>query len=72
MLTVYSTNCPKCYILIKKLQDSGREFNVINTMEDVYEASKKFDIQEAPFLVTEDDKCYNFSSAIRALASGEI
>jgi glutaredoxin len=71
MLKVYSTNCPKCKILEKKLNSMDKEYELINDPDAVYEASEKYDIKEAPFVVN-GDHLYNFSAAIKALSSGEI
>ena len=71
MLKVYSTNCPKCKILEKKLTGLGKEFELIDDLTEVMEASEKYNIKEAPFVVL-DDKVYNFAEVIKALASGEV
>lgn len=67
MLKVFSTNCPKCKVLEKKFKDSGKEFELITNEDEVYLASKKYNIQEAPFVVDENDKVYNFVEAIKLL-----
>ena len=51
MLKVYSTNCPKCLVLEKKLRSLNKEFELINDLSEVYEASEKYQIKEAPFVV---------------------
>ena len=68
MIAVYSTNCPKCHVLIKKLEKEGIEFTLYENLNDLYEASEKYNIQEAPFVVF-NDKVYNFTEAIRNLDS---
>ena len=45
MLKVYSTNCPKCKILEKKLTSLGKEFELIDDSTEVMEASEKYDIK---------------------------
>lgn len=65
-MTVYSTNCPKCHILIKKLQMAGKDFDLVENLEDVFQASKRYDIKEAPFVVLED-KVYNFTEALKLI-----
>ena len=64
MIKVYSTNCPKCRILVKKLNDSGLEFEVIDNLDEVLAASEEFNIQEAPFSII-DEKAYNFMDTIK-------
>jgi len=71
MLTVYSTNCPKCKILEKKLDLANKEYKLINDLDKVNEASEKYNIQEAPFVVI-DEKVYNFTEMVKALSTGEI
>lgn len=34
-VTLYSTNCPKCIILEKKLKDKNIEFNIINDVDEM-------------------------------------
>ena len=43
-MDVYSTNCPKCKILVKKLTNRGKEFNLIEDNGKVMAASEKYDI----------------------------
>jgi len=64
MMKVYSTNCPKCRILVKKLSDSNLEYEVIENPDEIYLASEKYNIKEAPFAVI-DDKVYNYVEALR-------
>lgn len=71
MLKVYSTNCPKCLVLEKKLRSLNKEFELINDLSEVYEASEKYQIKEAPFVVI-DDKVYNFIEIFAALTKGEV
>lgn len=71
MLKVYSTNCPKCKILEKRLNSMGKEFELITNSDEVMEASEKYNIKEAPFVVA-DEKLYNFSEIIKALSAGEL
>lgn len=70
MIKLYSTNCPKCKILIKKLQDAKINFDLIENLDEILEASNKFNIQEAPFIVVNDEILYNFPNAIRAISGG--
>ena len=68
MIKVYSTNCPKCIVLEKKLVAEGIEFELINSMEEIYDASERYDIKEAPFVV-DGDKVYTFLEAFKNIDS---
>lgn len=59
-------------MLEKKLRGLDKEFELINDMSEVYEASEKYGVKEAPFVVTDDGKVYNFLDIIKALAAGEV
>lgn len=61
-IVLYSTNCPKCNVLEKKLQNSGLKYQAI------YEFDKKELIKKgfasAPVLAV-DDKYMDFAEANR-------
>ena len=59
---LYSTNCPKCKVLEKKLNSSGIDYSIVTDV-DVMER-KGF--QSAPVLEV-DDKIYEFSEAVKWL-----
>jgi glutaredoxin len=59
---LYSTNCPKCKVLEKKLNSSGIDYSIVTDV-DVME-QKGF--QSAPVLEV-DDKIYEFSEAVKWL-----
>ena len=59
---LYSTNCPKCKVLEKKLDSSGIDYSIVTDV-DVME-QKGF--QSAPVLEV-DDKIYEFSEAVKWL-----
>ena len=61
-IVLYSTNCPKCKVLEKKLNSSGIDYSIITDV-DVME-QKGF--QSAPVLEV-DDKIYEFSEAVKWL-----
>ena len=68
MIKVYSTNCPKCIVLEKKLVSEGIKFELVNSMKETYDASEKYNIKEAPFVV-DGDKVYTFSEAFKNVDS---
>ena len=59
MLKVYSTNCPKCKILEKRLNSLNKDFEIIDDLEEVYKVATELGIKEAPFVMV-DEKVYNF------------
>lgn len=63
-ITVYSTNCPKCKVLIKKLQDSGLKFEVIDDEDVVVQVANFANITSAPFMVINNTTFYDFAEAI--------
>lgn len=56
---LYSTNCPKCNILEKKLKSEGIEFEVVNDAQIMIDKG----FEEAPQLEV-DGKTMNFMEAI--------
>jgi len=61
-IVLYSTNCPKCKVLEKKLNSFGIDYSIVTDV-DVME-QKGF--QSAPVLEV-DDKIYEFSEAVKWL-----
>lgn len=59
---LYSTNCPKCKVLEKKLESSGINYSIVTDVDVM--AQKGF--QSAPILEV-DDKIYEFSEAVKWL-----
>lgn len=66
MIVAYSTNCPKCKILKKKLESSGLEYEFIEDEEEVLRVAREHNILEAPFTII-DGEVLNFSQTIKAL-----
>ena len=68
MFTVYSTNCPKCKVLLTKLQRknlvAGKDFELIEDNDVILNVAKKYNIQSAPFIV-DGDKAYIFADAVK-------
>ena len=59
-ITLYSTHCPRCSVLTKKLQNAGIQYNEVNDIEIM--KSKGF--QEAPKLEV-DGVIMNFEKAVK-------
>lgn len=68
MIKLYSTGCPKCKVLKKKLEMSGKEFEVIEDADQITAFAEEHDIHSAPFVVTEDGTILDFLAANKALA----
>ena len=64
-MTLYSTNCPKCKMLEKRLYQIC-DFDLVTDIDKVVEIAKKFNIKSAPILVI-DDKAYNFEQSMKMI-----
>ena len=58
MVKLFSTHCPKCNVLTKKLNANNIEYEEITNIDEM----KKLDITQVPMLLVED-KLMNFSEA---------
>ena len=67
MIKLYSTGCPKCKVLKKKLEASGKEFEVIEDLDQINEFAEAHDIHSAPFVEMEDGSILDFIAANRTL-----
>ena len=59
MITLYSTNCPRCKILEKKLDAAGVDYTVETNIQSLIDAGFK----SAPVLQI-DDTYYTFKDAV--------
>lgn len=59
MITLYSTNCPKCNVLKQKLQSLNIDFEISNNIDELIELG----FMEAPILKI-NDQYLNFSKAV--------
>lgn len=59
MITLYSTNCPKCNVLKQKLQSLSIDFEISNNIDELIELG----FMEAPILKV-NDEYLNFSKAV--------
>lgn len=60
-MILFSTNCPQCKVLEKKLIQKGIEFEITNDIDELLEKG----IKRAPILKTDDGQYLDFSSAIK-------
>ena len=61
MVTLYSTNCPKCKVLETKLKNKNVEFNTCTDLDEM----KAQGIKSAPTLKLEDNNILNFVDAVK-------
>lgn len=60
MITLFSTGCPKCKVLEKKLNDKQIQYNTETNVDKMLE----LDITQIPALMI-DGKIYKFTDAVR-------
>lgn len=61
MITLYSTNCPKCKVLETKLKNKNIEYTTCTDVDEM----KAHGIKAAPTLQLEDNTILNFTDAVR-------
>ena len=67
MITLYSTNCPKCNVLKQKLQSLNIDFEISNNIDELIELG----FMEAPILKV-NDQYLNFSKAVNWIKEQKI
>lgn len=60
MVTLYTTHCPKCVVLEKKLNSKNINFKICDDIDYML----SLNIQQAPYLEV-NDKLMDFSEAIK-------
>ena len=63
-MILYSTNCPKCMVLERKLNEKGVAYTIENDVQTMLDKG----IESAPALEV-DGKIYGFSAAISWLSA---
>ena len=61
-ITLWSTNCPKCNVIKKKLEQKGIKFDLVEDTDKVLEFGKLNKVMSAPILVI-DDQIMDFKAA---------
>lgn len=64
MVTLYTTHCPMCGVLEKKLKASNIEFDTVDDIDTVVNIGKENGIMSAPILKV-DDKVMGFAEAVK-------
>ena len=59
MITLFSTGCPKCKVLKKKLDEKHIQYNIENDINKML----ALNITQVPMLMI-DDKLYNFTESV--------
>lgn len=62
-MTIYTTGCPKCRVLEKKLEQLGETYETVNDVQKVVEVGRREGILSAPIL-ERDGKFYDFTHAV--------
>jgi len=65
-MIVYSTGCPKCKILVKKLQQKEIPFELVDDEEKVMEIANTNCIQSVPFVEYKGD-IYLFEDVVKMI-----
>ena len=64
MVTLYTTHCPMCNVLEKKLKEAKIEFDTVDDKDTVVKIGKENRIMSAPILKV-DDNVMNFTDAVK-------
>lgn len=68
MVKLYSTHCPKCNVLEKKLKENNIEFEIIDDVDEVVAFGREHEINSAPILDF-DGKIMDFIAANKYLTT---
>jgi len=63
-MKLYSTHCPKCKVLEKKLAEKNVEFELIDDIDKVIETANKLGVNSAPLLVLDTGEVLDFQKAV--------
>lgn len=66
MVTLYSTGCPRCNVLVQKLDNKGIEYDVVNDVDIMTEKG----IETVPVLEV-DGQLMKFPEAMKWVENGE-
>ena len=54
-MIVYTTNCPKCMLLEKKLKEKNIKFEKESDIETIMLKAEKFNLNSVPFIEVDKD-----------------
>lgn len=63
--TLYTTGCPKCKVLKKKLEDAKIEYIIEESIESIMEVCNTLGVTTVPILEVEENKYLDFTEAIK-------
>ena len=69
MVTLYTTGCPKCKVLKKKLELAGIEFKAVDNMDEIMKACEKAGTTSVPLLGV-DNNVLTFGAAAQWINNG--
>ena len=64
-MKLYTTYCPKCKVLEKKLKDKNVTFDVVDDTETILDVGRKNKIMSAPILEDDNGNVLNFENAVK-------
>lgn len=67
MITLFSTNCPKCKVLEAKLTKNNIDFTICQNVDELIDKG----ILEVPILKIDKNTYLNFSEAIKWIKENE-
>lgn len=65
-IVVHGNGCPKCNILIKKLDEKGVTYTKVDNMEEIVKIGKENNISSMPITIW-NDEVLDFKSAIEKI-----
>ena len=71
MIKLYSTHCPKCKVLEKKLAQDNMEVTIIDDMDEVIKFGQEHNMNFAPILVV-GDKLMDFNETNKWLNQATV
>lgn len=63
-VTLYSTGCPKCKVLKKKLEAANINYTEVTDTDKVYQICKSTGLDSVPIIAIEDGHILDFNKAI--------
>ena len=63
-VTLYSTGCPKCKVLKKKLEAANIKYTEVTDTDKIYQICKSTGLDSVPIIAIEDGHILDFNRAI--------
>ena len=68
-MKLYTTHCPKCKVLEKKMALKGIEYEEEDNIDEIMKVAAKAGVNSTPLLETDDGRILDFAEANRLLNS---